>query len=127
MANTTTAQKKKALLAALEDSLGVVSRACDITIVPRRSFYNWYRKDDKFRQAVDEIKSVTLDYVESKLHEGIKDGNMTAIIFYLKTQGKIRGYVERIETQEIHEPKIIVASEADAELTKEMMNIANKN
>lgn len=123
----TITQRKKALLAALEDSLGVISRACDIAIIPRRSFYNWYRKDVRFRQAVDEIKSVTLDYVESKLHEGIKDGNMTAIIFYLKTQGKERGYVERVETREVSEPKIIVSSEADADLTKQMMDIANRN
>lgn len=123
----TLTQRKKALLAALEDSLGVISRACDIAIIPRRSFYNWYRKDVRFRQAVDEIKSVTLDYVESKLHEGIKDGNMTAIIFYLKTQGKERGYVERVETREVSEPKIIVSSEADADLTKQMMDIANRN
>jgi hypothetical protein len=31
------------------------------------------------------------------LDKGMKDGNMTAIIFYLKTQGKSRGYVERQE------------------------------
>lgn len=47
--------------------------------------------------AIIEIKNNTLDLAETKLIEQIGKGNMTAIIFYLKTQGKERGYIERVE------------------------------
>ncbi len=31
------------------------------------------------------------------LDKGMQEGNMTATIFFLKTQGKSRGYIERQE------------------------------
>jgi len=39
--------------------------------------------------------------VESKLLKLIDDGNPQAIMFFLKTQGKHRGYTERTEQQQI--------------------------
>jgi hypothetical protein len=49
------------------------------------------------RQAVDDAKEYMLDYAEGKLFQKIRDGDTAAIFFYLKTQGKSRGYVERSE------------------------------
>jgi hypothetical protein len=40
---------------------------------------------------------VALDTAESALFNQIKEGNVTSIIFYLKTKGRRRGYVERQE------------------------------
>ena len=44
-----------------------------------------------------EAREDTLDFVESKLMKAIDDGNVTAMIFFLKTRGKSRGYSERSE------------------------------
>ena len=46
-----------------------------------------------------DIENVTLDFAESQLHEQIREGNVTATIFLLKTKGKKRGYIERQEIQ----------------------------
>jgi hypothetical protein len=53
--------------------------------------------DKAYRAAVDDIQEVAVDFAESHLHKLIKDGNPAATIFYLKTKGKGRGYVERQE------------------------------
>lgn len=45
----------------------------------------------------DEAKESVTDWVESRMIEKIKGGDTTMIIFYLKTQGRSRGYVERQE------------------------------
>lgn len=90
---------KNNLLEALEQSLGVVTTACKIVGCNRSTFYDYYNKDEDFKKSVDELQNMTLDFVESQLHKQIKDGNTTATIFYLKTKGKKRGFVERQEIQ----------------------------
>jgi hypothetical protein len=90
---------KNNLIEALEQSLGIVTTACKIVGCNRSTFYKFYNNDKKFRNNVDELQNMTLDFVESQLHKQIKEGNTTATIFYLKTKGKKRGFVERQEIQ----------------------------
>jgi hypothetical protein len=87
-------QTKKALLSALEASLGVVTIACRNVGVSRVTFYEYLKEDPEFAEAVREMDDVVLDFAESQLHKQIKDNNTAATIFYLKTKGKRRGYVE---------------------------------
>jgi hypothetical protein len=89
--------EKKAILSALEESCGVISTACKSIGMPRSTFYNWVNADPEFKAAVEELQEYTLDVVESELHKQIKKGDTTAIIFYLKTKGKKRGYIEKQE------------------------------
>ena len=92
-----TEQKKEALLVALEMSLGVVTTACKRVGITRGTYYNWLKDDKKFREAVQDINNIALDFAESKLYELIKTNNVPATLFYLKTKGKSRGYIERSE------------------------------
>lgn len=94
-----TEQHKKALLEALEKSLGVVTTACKKAGVGRTTYYEWYNSDVNFRSKVDELQNIALDFAESKLHEQISNNSTPATIFYLKTKGKHRGYVERQEVR----------------------------
>jgi hypothetical protein len=94
---TKTDTKKNVMIQSLESSLGVVSVACQKAELSRETHYKWYREDQDYKQRVDNVKNICLDFAESKLFEQIQDNNTTSTIFYLKTQGKNRGYVERQE------------------------------
>jgi hypothetical protein len=106
---------KKEILESLENHKGIVTSACASIGCPRSTYYNYYNTDPEFKIAVDDIQDIAIDFVESKLMEKIngitmldkeKDGETitytlppsdTAIIFYLKTKGKKRGYIEKTE------------------------------
>ena len=94
--NTKNNPNWKAVIEALEKSLGVVTTACKQVGIGRTQFYEWL-KDPEFKAEVDAIQDIALDFAESQLHQQIKGGNTAATIFYLKTKGKRRGYVERQE------------------------------
>ena len=89
---------KKAMIEALEQSLGIVTTACKKVGISRRTFYDWMAKDEDFKTEVEDIQDIALDFVESQLFKNIKEGKTSEMIFYLKTKGKKRGYIERTET-----------------------------
>ena len=93
------AHLKKELVVALRKHLGIVSSACEALSISRTTYYKYYNKDKAFRDEVDTIGEHTLDFVESKLFDLIDNGNVAATIFYMKTKGKRRGYVERQEVE----------------------------
>lgn len=95
---------KKAILTALEKSLGVVTTACKKVGINRTTFYKYLKEDKEFAKQVKDIENIALDFAESQLHKQISEGNTTATIFLLKTKGKSRGYVERSEI--VHDNQI---------------------
>lgn len=101
LGETATIKRKLNLLKKLEASLGVVTTACKMAKVDRSTHYIWKDEDAVYRELVDDLSNVALDYAESKLHKNIEKGKETSIIFYLKTKGKARGYVERFENMEV--------------------------
>jgi hypothetical protein len=66
-------------------------------MVSRRTMYDWIQKDEDLQQAVKDGRELMIDLAENKLKDKITDGDNTSIIFYLKTQAKHRGYIERQE------------------------------
>lgn len=109
-------ENKKLLIEALKIAKGNITEATSNACVARATFYNWMKTDPEFAEAAIEAQEIALDYVESKLFEkitgvAVKKGETddgepivydvppsdAAIIFYLKTKGKKRGYVERQE------------------------------
>jgi len=108
---------KKAMIEALEKSLGIVTTAAKTVGIDRTTHYNWLKEDEAYKEAVEGISDMAIDFAESQLNQlmmgakhqvvtnkgeivEIKDApNPSSIIFYLKTKGKKRGYVERQEVE----------------------------
>jgi hypothetical protein len=91
--------KKAAMLEALEKSLGIVSTACKMVDISRQTHYAWLKADEEYKSAVNSIQDGVLDFAESHLYKLVKEGNPAATIFFLKTKGKKRGYIERQEIE----------------------------
>lgn len=89
--------QKRAMVEALEKSLGIVTTAAKQVGIVRQTHYNWMKDDADYKQAVEDISDIALDFAESKLHKQIEKEDTTATIFYLKTKGKKRGYIEKQE------------------------------
>ena len=96
--------KKKLFLKHLKDGKGIITYACEKTGISRQTYYNWIEKDQNFSNEVEIINDITVDLVESKLLSAINNEDVTAIIFYLKTKGKKRGYVEQVDTRLVENP-----------------------
>ena len=95
-----------------------ISATCNALGISRQTYYNWLKNDEDLKIEIEDSKEAVLDNVESKLLSAINDGNITAIIFYLKTKGKHRGYIERNEItgadgEKLFEVKIIDTIEDD--------------
>jgi hypothetical protein len=65
--------------------------------VSRTTVYNFMEKHPDVKDVLSDEREKMLDNVESSLYNQALEGNTTAMIFFLKTQGKGRGYVERQE------------------------------
>lgn len=79
---------EKALLVEQLRKTPIISVACDKTGVGRTSYYRWREEDKEFATLSDKslAEGILLmnDMAESQLLSAIKDGNMTAIIYWLK-------------------------------------------
>jgi len=82
---------------AVTEAQGLISVAARRLGVSRSSVYDAAKNHVEVRQAIEDARERTTDLAEGKLFQKINDGDNTAIIFYLKTQAKQRGYVERQE------------------------------
>ena len=90
-AEFTQAQVARALTAAG----GLVTSTAKRLGCAPKTVYRYIERFPALKHVLTEARESTMDLAESKLIEAIKNGNLTAIIFFLKTQGKSRGYTER--------------------------------
>jgi len=67
----------------------IVQIACQKTGISRATYYRWREIDPKFKESSDKALKEGIafinDLAESQLLSSIKDKNMTAIIFWLKS------------------------------------------
>jgi hypothetical protein len=80
-----------------ESSACNISATCKRINISRNTFYEWRKEDAVWNNRLIEEEEALLDFAETMLFKGIKEGKTAELIFYLKTKGKKRGYVERTE------------------------------
>lgn len=77
-----------------DGNMAAVGRKFGVT---RTSVWEYVHDRESLKTILAEVKETFIDDIEGSLYRGAKEGNVTAQIFILKTQGKGRGYVERQE------------------------------
>ncbi len=85
------------MLECLEKTLGIVTPAAEKCGISRSSHYDWLRNDPNYRDAVESLNEVVLDFAEQNMIKRINEGSDQLIKFLLQTRGKERGYVKRQE------------------------------
>ena len=85
------------IIKALGETQGLLTMAARKAGVSYTTVKRYAAEFPSVKQAVQDAKESMLDFAEGKLYQKIKAGDNTAILFYLKTQGKGRGYIERQE------------------------------
>lgn len=116
--------KQQAMIEALRGQLGVISSACKIVGIERKTHYNWLL-NPVYKQAVEDINEFTIDFAENALYKLIAEKNVVATIFFLKTRAKSRGYIEKADNYNTFNH---TGPEYKLEITmpKEMKNVSNE-
>jgi len=85
------------IIEAIKGSNGLLTLAAKKAGLNYSTVWRYSQLFPSVQQAVHEAKESMLDFTEGMLYKNIKAGDNASIIFYLKTQGKQRGFVERSE------------------------------
>lgn len=75
-----------------------VTATCAALGISRFTFYYKRNHIKKLQEELGDAEESLLDFAESKLMEHIQNGDVQTLIFYLRTKGKKRGYVEKTES-----------------------------
>lgn len=91
---------RKRIEAAIPGSRGMITTIANRVGLTRVTVYKFlYREENQdLFELIEQERETLLDFAESKLVGAIDKGDVAAIKFYLSTQGKKRGYIQRVET-----------------------------
>lgn len=82
------------LLTELSGNIAAVARKLGVS---RGTIHNRIDESPVLRAKLEDARETMIDNAEGMLYKKIRDGDTVALIFFLKTQGRRRGYSERIE------------------------------
>jgi len=87
--------KKNRILKLLSENLGIITPVLKKVKVSYTTYKKWITEDNDFSERIEEVENEQFDFVENILFENIKDGDRTSVIFYLKSRGGSRRYVDK--------------------------------
>jgi predicted transcriptional regulator len=85
------------VIKAIKEKKGIVSSVADTLGVSRLTVYNYINRHATVQQALQDERERMIDTAESALYVALSKQEAWAVSLVLKTIGKNRGYVERIE------------------------------
>ena len=80
---------------ALSSTGGIRSDAALLLKCSPSTTKRYIDRSEELARIESEVVERIIDIAESRLVDAINNGNLTAIMFYLKTKGKHRGYTDR--------------------------------
>lgn len=83
------------VIAALRITKGMTTLAARRLGCDHKTVQRYIREYESVAQALREEREAVTDAAELALYKAIQDGQPWAVCFYLKTQGRERGYVEK--------------------------------
>lgn len=89
--------KANSVAAALAQYQGNMAAAARALGVSRAAVWKFVQAHPKLKEVVIDLREGMKDNAESSLYKAVLDGESWAVCFYLKTQAKDRGYVEKSE------------------------------
>jgi hypothetical protein len=89
------APSNKKIAEALKQSRGMIAVAARKVGCARKTIYRRLEDSEELQEVLAEARDFTTDVAELKLFSAIEAGEGWAVKYYLSTQGKDRGYVER--------------------------------
>lgn len=85
------------IIGALEECKGMIAPAARRLGCDRNTIKRYLKEYGEIAQAIADQREAVTDEAELALYDSIKAREAWAVCFYLKCQGKTRGYVERAE------------------------------
>lgn len=90
---------KEAVKAALEKANGRIFLAAKSLEVSGETVRKYLQRWPDLQTIIEDIRGRALDVAETALDRAVLAGEAWAVCFFLKTQGKARGYIEKVETE----------------------------
>ena len=78
--------KKDKFIDAYKTTNGNITDSASIAGIARRTYYEWLEKDDTFAMQILDSEADLNDEIRQVLIAKAADGDMTAVIFYLKNR-----------------------------------------
>jgi len=96
------------IIDALKEKHGNMSASARYLGCSRNTISRYIDTYPTVKAVYEEERETLIDFAENQLFKQVQEGNITAIIFTLKTIGKSRGYVERQEVTGANGGAIVV-------------------
>lgn len=118
--------KNKEQLLEILKKTPIVQIACEKAGIGRATYYRWRKEDAEFAQTSDQAlldgNQLINDMAESMMISAIKDKNMTAIIYWLKSHHP--AYATKIEITASNKNQDIVLTDEQKELLNKALEMA---